>query len=60
MTKEERELLLTIGRVLRARIKEHEISQNDRDDIADLSEALAPFEASKDHGGDYFGPMLAE
>ena len=46
MTNEERELLLTVARLLRARISERDPSKFMGDDLAALNEALAPFEGT--------------
>jgi hypothetical protein len=45
MTEDERTLLLTVARILRARIPEFAPSYQD-DDLAALREALAPFDPS--------------
>jgi len=47
VTIEEKALLLTVGRILRARISETRIGSNDDDDLWALDEALKPFEASQ-------------
>jgi hypothetical protein len=44
MTPSEKSLLLTVARILRARIKEVRFSKNDDDDIWSLNEALVPFD----------------
>lgn len=45
MTKDERELLLTVARVLRAQVNEnpHDPSGNNSSDVWTLDEALKPF-----------------
>lgn len=45
MTPEEKTLLLTVARILRARLPELAVAYQD-DDLAALNEALAPFDPS--------------
>lgn len=50
MNEQERNLLLTTARILRARIKEdtHDPSGNNYDDYLQIDEALKPFDGSGD------------
>jgi hypothetical protein len=54
MTKNEKALLLTVGRLLRAHLADHMISVDDAhsQDWRDLNESLAPFDP-EGHGGDF-------
>jgi hypothetical protein len=45
LTKEQEVLLLTVARILRARINETRVSANDDQDLWALDDALAPFAA---------------
>lgn len=52
MTEEQQALLLTVARVLRAKVR-NEIYAEQEDDFWSLNEALKPFDPPPEHGGNF-------